>query len=75
MSVVLITNWIAARAARYMAESMSSDPAIRAAARARAIAAVNRREQRAKRPYLAEVVQLDTRRTAPRRPVRTVKDY
>jgi hypothetical protein len=61
MSVIYLANVRAARAARNLAESLSSDPAVRRAARVRAIAAINKREQRWKNPQPAEVIYLDTR--------------
>lgn len=61
MSVILITNWRAARQARNLAEALSSDPRISEPARARSLAEVMRREKRARNPVPAEVIYLDTR--------------
>jgi hypothetical protein len=61
MSVIYLANVRAARAARNLAESLSSDPMVRYAARVRAIAAIARREQRWMNPQPAEVIYLDTR--------------
>jgi alcohol dehydrogenase class IV len=63
MGVIQIARVRAARQARNLAEAMSSDPSVRARARTRAIAEINRREQRLKQPrQLAEVVVLPTAR-------------
>jgi hypothetical protein len=63
MGVVHIAKVRAARQAQNLAESLSSDPVVRARARARAIAEINRREQRRLQPRQpAEVVVLPTAR-------------
>lgn len=62
MSVILLDNLRAARAARNLAESMSSDPGARQRARVRAMNAVMRRERLLKNPQPAEVVVLPLRR-------------
>jgi hypothetical protein len=62
MSVVLIAHWRAARQASNLAEALSSDLQVRAAARVRAMAEVTRREQRARNPVPAPVVLLDVAR-------------
>jgi hypothetical protein len=64
MSVIYLQNVLDARAARNLAESMSSDPQVRAMARMRARAEVKRRENRRKeraQQEPAEVVVLATR--------------
>lgn len=66
MSVILIDNARARRAAINLAESMSSNPSVRAAARARALAMVNQREARRKHPFKAEVIDFIARRVARR---------
>jgi hypothetical protein len=71
MSVIYLPKVRAARAALNLAESLSSDPVLRAAARARALGEVMRRERLARQPQLAEVVVLPTRLTVRAAP----KDY
>jgi hypothetical protein len=62
MGVILMANVRAARTAKNLAESLSSDPMVRRMARQRAIAELNRREKRLKEPrQLAEVVVLRPR--------------
>lgn len=61
MSVILMSRLRAARQAKNLAESMSSDPAVRQRARLRALGEVMRRERQVRHPQLAEVVYLDTR--------------
>lgn len=70
MTVIYLAKVRAARTALNLAESMSSDPVLRAAARARALGQVMRREQRLKQPQLAEVVFLDTRMAELRKSLR-----
>jgi hypothetical protein len=59
--IISISKWRAMRQAVNLAETMSSDPMIRARARIRSMKEVARREQREKNPVPAQVVQLDTR--------------